>query len=113
MKKNGSKKIDSFEKLGELIVDEIQGLQEEMNDRFKKVDERFGQIDERFERVDERFEQIDERFKKIDQHFVDMEVQVRSGFDENKKIFDRQDTRIAALEYNAFGLSDSQKISKK
>ncbi len=87
MRKKQGGAVDSFEKLGTLIVGEIQDLREEMN----------------------------ERFESIDKHFINLEVEMRSGFDETKKILDRHDTRIAALEYSVFGTSDSQinNISKK
>jgi uncharacterized coiled-coil DUF342 family protein len=97
MKKKVPEKVDSFDRLATLIVGEIQDLREEIN--------------ERFEKVDQQFEKVDQRFEKVDQELVNIKIEMRNGFDETKKIIDRHDTRISALEYKSFGASDSQKIS--
>lgn len=101
--KKSSEKIDSFDGLATLIVGEIQDLRAEMNDRFERVDEKL-------ENADQRFGEIERELKNIKHELVNTHVEMHSGFDETKKIIERHDTRISALEYKAFGISDTQKI---
>jgi hypothetical protein len=52
-------KIDTIEKLAELMVSEFHDMRTEMNDRFEHVDQRSELSDERFERVEKRLEHLE------------------------------------------------------
>ncbi len=48
------------------VLEAVQFLATQMDERFNHVDERFAQVDQRFEQVDRRFAKIDERFEKLE-----------------------------------------------
>lgn len=50
-------------------------------------------------------EDMDDRFDAIDERFVSLESEMRGGFTEVKRILERIDSRLSALELAVFGPS--------
>ena len=92
MKKTPKKKIDTIEKLAVLVEKNIS------------TTEKLAQI------VAEGFSDMEERFEKVDRRFENLGLEVRSGFTETKKILDRHDTRISAVENIVLGGSSKQNV---
>ena len=65
-------------------------------------------IDERFDAVDERFDAVDERFDAVDEGFAALELELRGGFSEMRRLLERIDTRLSALELAVFGATSSE-----
>ena len=82
MKRTRKGKIDSIEKLAQIVADG-------------------------FADIDEHFHKVDQRFLSIDRRFVSLESEVRNGFQETRALLNRIDTRLAALELVVFGGSNS------
>ncbi|MFN8490516.1 MAG: hypothetical protein U0350_23200 [Caldilineaceae bacterium] len=49
------------------LLDEVQAMRQDNNQRFEQVDRRFEQVDRRFEQVDQRFEKVEQRLDRIEQ----------------------------------------------
>lgn len=49
------------------VLSELQGLRNEVNERFDNVDKRLESMDNRFDNVDKRLENMDNRFDRLDQ----------------------------------------------
>ncbi len=82
-------------------IDGLAGMIAEMH---ADLEERFDKIDDRFGQIDNRFEEAEDRFGRIEENVAQMRLEMQSGFTEQKKILDRIETRIAALEFAVFGV---------
>jgi hypothetical protein len=67
---------------------EREGAVESWND--ERLDELSQTMKEGFAKVDKRFEQVDQRFEQVDQRFINLEGQIKQGFE-------RLDDRIFKL----------------
>ncbi|PIR82834.1 hypothetical protein COU20_00215 [Candidatus Kaiserbacteria bacterium CG10_big_fil_rev_8_21_14_0_10_59_10] len=74
---------------------------------FAAIDGRFDAVVKRFDAVDKRFDSVDERFDAVDERFEKLEFEMRNGFAEVKRILERIDTRLSALELAVFGATES------
>ena len=83
-----------------MVLQELQELRAEMNQRFEQVDRRFEQVDaridafrdavnQRFEEVNQRFEGMDQRFEEVNQRFEE----VNQRFDDVFRAIDRLGAR--------------------
>ena len=52
-------------------------------------------------------ESIDERFDAVDERFAALELELRGGFSEMRRLLERIDTRLSALELAVFGATNS------
>lgn len=68
-------KIDTIEKLAGMVAQEFSDFRED----------------------------VDLRFEKIDHRFASLEAEMRNGFEENRRILDRIETRLVRLEAAVFG----------
>ena len=57
--------LDGYAATNKKIDDLINGLRNEMNERFDDVYARFDAIDDRFTAIDERFATIDDKFEAV------------------------------------------------
>lgn len=58
------------------LLDEVQSMRKDTNQRFDRVDQRFEMVDQRFESIDQRFESIDQRFDRVDQQFSEIRREI-------------------------------------
>ena len=76
-----------------MVLQELQKLRAEMDQRFEQVDRRFEQIDARIDAfrdaVEQRFEEVNQRFEGMEQRFEGMEQR----FDEVFRAIDRLGAR--------------------
>src|SRR3989344_1121787 len=67
-----------------------------------------GAIADLGESIDERFDAVDERFDAVDEGFAALELELRGGFSEMRRLLERIDTRLSALELAVFGATSSE-----
>lgn len=83
-----------------MVLQELQELRAEMNQRFEQVDaridafrdavnQRFEEVNQRFEGMEQRFEEVNQRFEEVNQRFEE----VNQRFDEVFRAIDRLGAR--------------------
>lgn len=87
------------------IIEAIQDLASQMDERFNRVDERFKGVDERFKELDEHLEQMDERNglrfaqleKTLEEQMGDLRKDITLQFDGVYKRLDLANERVDRL----------------
>ena len=119
-----------------MVLQELQALRAEMDQRFEQVDRRFEQVDaridafrdaveQRFEEVNQRFEGMEQRFEGMEQRFEEVNQrfeEVNQRFDEVFRAIDRLGARwgirnesvfrrtMAALLEESFGATVEERV---
>jgi predicted nuclease with TOPRIM domain len=86
----------TFDKLAVMINNgfkeshkDLMDVKHELGQRIDRLEVRFDGLESRFDRLEKRFDVLEVRFDGLESRFDGLEKQVKDGFEENQRQFDK------------------------